>query len=358
MTTPPELHAEHLSFRDEDEVTEAFHARRWTDGLAFTLPTEARVQAMIAGAGRPAGDVIGAVPPRWAEATVENVAINAVMAGCRPEYMPVLLAALEAACDPAFGLYSVQATTHPCSVLSVVTGPVVQQVGLNFSHGVFGPGFRANASIGRALRLVLINVGGGVPGAGDQSCQGSPAKFSACIAENEAATPWEPFRLTRGFAREDSTVTVYSGESPHNLHDQVMYSPHGTLTALARLMATSAHNNSMGVTMGDLLVVLCPEHAHTLARGGFTRQDVQQFLWEKARSPLRLLMRSHEPNRFGNYPKWVDTANPDELIPITGRAEDIHVLVSGGPGPHSSFVPTFGFYRSVTRRIGPPAGTR
>src|SRR5215831_9148606 len=203
---------ERFTFASEDEALETFHTRRLTDGLPVVLPTAERVQAMIAGSGRRASEVIAVVPPRWAEATVENIAINAVMAGCRPPYMPVLIAALQAAADPAFGLYSVQATTHPCAVLMLVSGPIVDELGLNFRHGAFGPGFRANASIGRAMRLVLINVGGGIPGEGDQATHGSPAKFSYCVAENEAATPWEPFRVTRGFARTDSTVTVFSGE--------------------------------------------------------------------------------------------------------------------------------------------------
>src|SRR5207245_2951518 len=187
-----------FTFADEDEALETFHARRFTDGLPFVLPIAERVQAMIAGSGRRAGEVIAVVPPRWAEATVQDIASNAVIAGCRPPYMPGLIAALQAAADPAFGLYSVQATTHPCAVLMLVSGPIVQELGLNFRHGAFGPGFRANASIGRAMRLVLMNVGGGIPGEGDQATHGSPAKFSYCVAENEAATPWEPFR---GIAR-------------------------------------------------------------------------------------------------------------------------------------------------------------
>jgi len=353
MSQPP-LEAEQLTFADEEAVVEAFHARRWTDGLPFTLPTRARVEAMLAGAGRPADEVVGVVPPRWAQATVENIAINAVMAGCKPEYMPVLLAAVEAACDPAFGLYSAQATTHPCGVLMVVTGPVTEAIGMNWRHGVFGPGHRANSSLGRAMRLVLINIGGGIPGSGDQSCQGSPGKHSYCIAENEAETPWEPFRVRKGFARSDSTVTVFAAESPHNLHDQEMYSAYKTLSALARLMGTTAHNNSMGVSMGDVLVVLGPEHAHTIVAHGLTLADAQGFLWDKARSPIHLLMRTHGPNRMNNYPGWVNKEDQNELVPIVGTPEDINVLVSGGPGPHSCFIPTFGFYKSVTRKVQLP----
>jgi hypothetical protein len=148
------------------------------------------VDATIAGSGRGGDEVIAVVPPRWAEATVESIAINAVMAGCLPTHMPLVITAVQAACDPEFGLYSVQATTHPCAVLMLVSGPIVDELGLNFGHGALGPGFRGNAAAGRAMRLVLMNVGGGIPGHGDQATHGSPAKFSYCVAENEAATPW------------------------------------------------------------------------------------------------------------------------------------------------------------------------
>ena len=342
-----------FTFASDDEALETFHARRLTDGLPVVLPTEERVQAMIAGSGRPAGEVIAVVPPRWAEATVENIAINAVMAGCRPQYMPVLIAALQAAADPGFGLYSVQATTHPCAVLMLVSGPIVEEIGLNFRHGAFGPGFRANASIGRAMRLVLMNVGGGIPGEGDQATHGSPAKFSYCVAENEAATPWEPFRVARGFARSDSTVTVFSGEGPHNVNDHVCTSAETTLTVVADTMTTIGHNNAGSVIRGDVLVAFGPEHAHTVASGGLSRGDVQKFLYERARNKVGLL-KLRAMYKAENWPDWVDQADDDALCPIVGKPEDIHIVVTGGPGKHSAFIPTFGTSKSVTRKIEGP----
>ncbi len=342
-----------FTFARDDEAVETFHARRLTDGLPFVLPTSERVQAMIAGSGLRAGAVIAVVPPRWAEATVENIAINAVMAGCRPQYIPVLIAAIQAAADPAFGLYSVQATTHPCAVLMLVSGPIVEEIGLNFRHGAFGPGFRANASIGRAMRLVLMNVGGGIPGEGDQSTHGSPAKFSYCVAENEAATPWEPFRVARGFARSDSTVTVFSGEGPHNVNDHVCTSAETTLTVVADTMTTIGHNNAGSVIRGDVLVAFGPEHAHTVASGGLSRGDVQKFLYERARNKVGLL-KLRAMYKAENWPDWVDQADDDALCPIVGKPEDIHIVVTGGPGKHSAFIPTFGTSKSVTRKIEIP----
>jgi hypothetical protein len=344
---------ERFTFADEDEALETFHARRLTDGLPFVLPTAERVQAMIAGSGRRAGDLIAVVPPRWAEATVENIAINAVMAGCRPQYMPVLIAALQAAADPAFGLYSVQATTHPCAVMMLISGPIVDELGLNCRHGAFGPGFRANASIGRAMRLVLMNVGGGIPGEGDQATQGSPAKFSYCVAENEAATPWEPFRVARGFGNSDSTVTVFSAEGPHNVNDHVCTSAETTLTVVADTMATVGHNNAGSVIRGDVLVAFGPEHAHTIATGGMSKADVQTFLFEHARNKVGLL-KLRAMYKAENWPDWVDQSDDEALCPIVGKPEDIHVVVTGGPGKHSAFVPTFGTSKSVTRKILTP----
>jgi len=347
-----DLVSEALTFKDTEDVIEAFHARRWTDGLPIVPPTPERVNAMIAATGRSAREVVAVVPPRWAEATVENVAVNAVMAGCKPEYMPLLLAAVEAACDPAFSLYSVQATTHPCAVLMVVSGPVVKELDLNYRHGIFGPGFRANASIGRAMRLVLINVGGGIPGSGDQSTQGSPAKFSYCIAENEEACPWEPYRVTKGFAATDSTVTVFSGEGPHNINDHLCQSAHTILAVAADAMAHIGHNNAGSVSKGDLLVVLGPEHAHSIAAGGLSRQDAQQFLFDKARNRLgKVKLRA--TYKAVNWPAWINPDDDDEMLPIVSVPEHINILVSGGPGKHSAFIPTFGTSFSVTRKIQP-----
>ena len=339
-----------LTFDSDDEVMEAYHGRRWTDGLPFVLPTPERVRKMTAGSGRAATEVIAVIPPRWAEATVEAIAVNAVMAGCLPSHMPLLIAAVQAACDPAFGLYSVQATTHPCAVLMLVSGPIVQGLGLNFAHGAFGPGFRPNATAGRAMRLVLMNIGGGIPGQGDQATHGSPAKFSYCVAEHEAATPWEPFRVARGFDRDDSTVTVFSGEGPHNINDHVCTSAETTLAIVADTMTTVGHNNAASVIRGDVLVAFGPEHAHTIASGGLSRKDVQQFLFERVRNRVGLL-KLRAMYKAENWPDWVDTEDDEALCPIVGTPDDIHLVVTGGPGKHSAFIPTFGTSKSVTRKI-------
>ena len=296
--------------------------------------------------------MIGTVPPRWADATVENIAINAVMAGCKPAYMPVLIASLQAACDPAFGLYGIQATTHPCGILILVTGPEVKRIGLNAGFGCFGPGNRANASIGRALRLILVNVGGAIPGQGDMSTQGSPGKFSYCVAENEDATPWEPLRVALGFSREDSTVSAFAAESPHNVNDHQCLTGHTILTGVASVMATISHNNAACIDSGDVLVALGPEHAQTIAAHGLGRQEIQRFLYERARNTVGDL-RNRAGWNMPRWPKWINQGDDSTSVPIVGQPEDIHVIVAGGAGKHSSFIPTFGVTKSVTKRMEP-----
>jgi hypothetical protein len=348
------LISEQLAFADDDDAQEAFFDKGWTDGLPIVPPTAERVQAMIAGAGRSARDVIGKVPPRWAEATVENVAVNAVMAGCLPAHMPVLLTALEAACAEPFKLFSVQATTHPCGLAMIVSGPVAERLGMNAGFGIFGPGNRANAALGRAMRLVLMNIGGGIPGNGDQSTHGSPGKYTYCFAENEAASPWEPLRMSLGFAREDSTVTVMSAESPHNIDDHVCHSDMDILHTVASTMTTIGHNNACTIGAGDVMVVLGPEHAKTIAENGLTRRDVQAFLFNQARNRLGLLRERAQWEMFA-WPSWIDKGDDGVLVPIVEKAEDIMVTVAGGAGKHSAFIPTFGAQKSVTRRIPPDA---
>jgi hypothetical protein len=344
------LVSERLTLRDFDDVQETFLAREWSDGLPIVPPTELKVRELIAGTGRPASEVLGVVPPRFAEATVENVAVNAVMAGCRPEYMPVLAAAVQAACDPAFRLYSVQATTHPCGVLVLVSGPIAQSLGINSGFGVFGPGYRANATIGRALRLVLLNVGGALPGKGDQSTQGTPAKYTYCIAENEAASPWPPLRTELGFGQADSTVTVIAGEAPHNVNDHVCTSGENILHTVASVMTTLGHNNASCIGTGDVAVVFGPEHAAQVAEDGFSRAQVREFLFRHARNRVRD-MRDRGMWRMHEMPDWIDLDDDDAEVPIVGAPEEILVLVAGGAGKHSAFIPTFGLSKSVTRRI-------
>jgi hypothetical protein len=195
---------------DFDAINELVRARGWGDGLPVVPPTAARVRQMLAYCDRPWDQAIAKVAPRYGEATPLRLAANAVMAGCEPRYFPLLMLAVEAMCEEPFNLYAIQATTHLCAPLVIVNGPIALELEINSGHNAFGPGPRANASIGRAIRLALLNIGGAIPGAGDMSTFGAPSKYSYFVAENEAASPWAPLHVERGFSTEASTVTVPS----------------------------------------------------------------------------------------------------------------------------------------------------
>jgi len=344
------LQCERLTFPDWETVNENFHARGWTDGLPIVPPTEDKVRAMIAGSGRAASEVVGVIGPRWAECTVEHAAINAVMAGCEPRYMPVLVTAIQAVCEPAFGLYGIQATTHPCGILMAVSGPIAKELDMNSGAGCFGPGNKANAALGRAMRLILVNVGGAIPGQGDMATQGSPGKYSYCFAENEAESPWEPLRVSLGFKPGDSTVTVVAAESPHNVNDHLCQSGYTILMGVASLMSTISSNNASCVDSGDVLVVIGPEHAKTIAGGGLSRADVQRFLFEHGRNTVGML-RNRATWAMMSWPKWINKEDDSVRVPIVGKPEDILIMVAGGSGKHSSFIPTFGVTKSFTKKI-------
>jgi hypothetical protein len=334
-----------------EEINEYFRAHRWSDGLPIVPPTEARVQAMLAATDRDPGASLGKVPPSWEEAIVEKVAINAVMAGCAPAFMPVVVAAVEAMCDPAFNLYSVQATTHPVAPLVIVNGPIVARIGMNAGSGVYGPGYHANATIGRAVRLVLLNIGGGWPGEGDMSTQGQPSKYSYCIAENETANPWEPLHVERGFRADDSVVTVYGGEAPHNVNDHVSTTAAGVLGVIADGMAGLGGNNKWYLKESECTIVLGPEHAATIHRDGLTKADVKRVLYETARRSLRDLKRGGMWTMH-DWPRWMLAIADDEArLPVVPAPESILVVVAGGPGKHSSIIPNLSVGFAVSRQI-------
>lgn len=337
---------------DEDEVYAEFVRRQWCDGLPIVAPTPARVAAMLAGCrGATPAESLGLMPPLWRECTLEKLAVNAVMAGCEPAYFPIIVAATRAMIEPQFNLYGVQATTHPVAPLLIVNGPYARQVELHSGAGLFGPGFRANATIGRAIRLALMNVGGAWPGRHDMATQGSPAKFSYAIAEAEDTTPWAPLHVTLGHALEDNVVTVFAGEAPHNVNDHVSTTGAGILNNVSDVAATLGSNVGWYFSQSQLLVVLGPEHAATVAADGFARADVQRFVFEHARLPLARLKLG---GMWGihDWPLWMQKVTDDSaLLPMVPGPEDVYVVVAGGAGKHSSVVPNCTFSRAVSRVI-------
>ena len=329
---------------DPIAILDAFTERNWADGLPIIAPTAERVSAMLD--GRDGAKSLGIMPPLWRQVTLEKLAVNAVMAGCEARAFPIILAAVEAMLDRVFNLYGVQATTHPVAPLLVVNGAYGRQIGLHGGSGCFGPGFRANATIGRAIRLILLNVGGAWPGRYDMATQGSPAKFSYCIAENEAASPWGPLA-------EGDTVTVYGGEPPHNVNDHVSTTASGILTTVCDTAVSLGSNVGWYFSQSQLLVILGPEHARTIADDGFTRADVQRFVYEHARLPLGRLKLA---GMWGmhDWPAWMNAvADPDALMPQVPSPDDVFVAVAGGSGKHSAVVPNCTFSRAVSRPIKP-----
>jgi hypothetical protein len=322
----------------------AFCERQWCDGLPIVPPTEERVRAMLGGA--PGDRSLGVMPPLWRLATLEKLAVNAVMAGCEPAAFPLIVAAVDAMLDPSFNLYGVQATTHSVAPLLIVHGPIAAELGVHSGSGCFGPGFRGNATIGRAIRLILLNVGGAWPGRHDMATQGSPAKFSYCIAERADASPW-------GALHEGNLVTVFGGEPPHNVNDHVSTTAAGILATVAGTAVSLGSNVGWYFSQSQLLIVLGPEHARTIAADGLSRSDVQRFVFENARLPLRTLKLG---GMWGihDWPRWMHAVTDDDaMLPQVPSPDDVMVIVAGGPGKHSAVVPNCTFSRAVSRPIRP-----
>ncbi len=246
---------------DLGHAIESLYARGVTDGLPVVPPTRALVERAVAASGREAGELVALVPPNYGRATVEKIAINAVMAGCRPEYLPVVIAAVEAVCDEAFDLHGVSATTNAPSPLVIVNGPIRGPLEINSGAGVFGSGWRANATIGRAVRLVCVNLGGARPGVVSMSTLAHPGRYTYCIGEHEEASPWESLAVEHGFAPEQSTVALLAADAPLGVYAQRSRTPEDLLPTLAASMAVISHHKM--THWGDTLVVLSPGNSPT-----------------------------------------------------------------------------------------------
>ena len=332
-------------------INRLYVERGWTDGLPIIPPTTTLVEKMLAYCDRAWDEVVATIAPRYGEVTPLRVAANAVMAGCRPEYFPVVLASIEALCQEEFNLYGLQATTHPVSPLVIVNGPIAAELNINCGYNAFGSGRQSNASIGRAVRLCLVNIGGAQTGAGDMSTFGSPAKYSFLAAENEADSPWEPLHVERGLPATASAVTVIGGECPHNVNDHQSITGAGILKMIAGTLATTG-NNDVYNTNSYSMVVVGPEHAKTIAGDGFSKKDVKKYLYENATVALGRFSDENIERRF--RATWKDryaNAGPNEPVPIVQGPDHFLVSVIGGPGKHSAVIPTFGVTVPVTKPL-------
>ncbi len=283
------MNARRVTFGDDEDEVEAIYARGWTDGLPVVAPTERRVMRMLAGTTRDPKEVLGLCPPNLVELTVEKVAINAVMAGCRPEYLPVVLAAVEAALDPAFSMHGVLATTMFVGPVVVVNGPVRRQIGMNALGNALGQGNRANATIGRALQLVIRNVGGGRPQEVDRATLGNPGKYTYCFAEDEEGSGWEPLSTDFGVPRGVSAVTVFAGYGLQGIVDQKSRTPE----SLARNFAESLkalHSVKLAPAC-DAMLVVSPEHERTFREAGWSKDRLRDELHRLCEVPGEELVR-------------------------------------------------------------------
>ena len=336
-----------------EDIFERFESEDWTDGLPFVPPTRERVAEMLAYADVEPSVSLGLVPPRWSEATVLKVAVNAVMAGCRPEYFPVVLDGVRAMLERQFNLYGVQGTTNPASPILVLSGPIARELGVNAGGNLFGPASRASATIGRAIRLILTSIGGGVPQRADKSTLGSPAKYTCCFAENEAACPWSPLQVAQGLPAEASSVTVFAGAAPTNIIEKSRTADEMLETIAGAMVSPGSNNLFMSQ---QVLVVLCPDHAAIAAAAGLDRAGVSRELFERARIDLDRLTSANADVVASWRASYIDDIGGRRILRVVDRPEDILVVVAGGPGNHSAIIAGW-HSRAVTRSISRVDGT-
>jgi AhpC/TSA family len=312
---------------NSDEIEEMFE-RGWTDGLPVIPPTADRVEKML---GRFAGSAsLGEVPPAMGEATLERLAACAVLAGCRPEYFPVVVAAAKAALDSRFNLHGQAVTTQPAGQLIVVNGPVRHELGMNSGMGALGPGNRANLTIGRALRLMIELTGGGMPGTLDRSTLGHMGKIGFCIAEAEEVSPWEPLHVERGFAADQSVVTLIGSDAPLSISDHRSRTPEDLAYILAWAAASTWSTNWWPLTDPSVFVI-CPEHAEMFRTHRWTKQRVREFMFEAVHKPARDLRR-------GETTPLVHRSDPDTEVYKWASPDAIVLLVAGGEAGRYSAV--------------------
>lgn len=330
------------------EVFDVAVERGWTDGLPILPPTRHAVEQHLASVAGGPEDVVAVLAPTQGEATLELLAVCSVMAGCRPEYFPVVVAAVEALADPTFELYGINTTTNPVSPMLILNGPIRSELDINCSYGVLGPGTRANATIGRAVSLAMINIAGRVPGVVSKTTHAWPGRYTLCIGEFEEANPWPPLHVERGWAAEDSCVTVMAPTGSTNIIDMTSHTIEGVLTTIAHSMTAIGNVNMFPFFgLGPMLLVMCPDHARFAAESGLSKEDVREFLFEAtSRIPL-----DQWP---AEYRETLEASGRavSGFTPLAARPDQFEIVVAGGRGGyHDVFMPTFGDSWPVTKRL-------
>jgi len=327
---------------------ELCYTNGWTDGLPVVPPTEERISAMLNAAGLAPDKELAFIENRQVSVTAEKVAINAVMAGCKAEYMPVIATAIEALADPLYGYHGPATSTGGSAVFMLVNGPLARELDINCGDNLFGPGWRANSTIGRAVRLVMRNVIGTLPGELDRSSLGHGGKYTFCIAENEAQSPWPAFHTTRGLRADQNAVTVFAAYAPHQYSNGLSNTPQGVLTTACAQMRISAGTGRMT----QYALVFAGEHMEVMRKAGFTREEVQRYCHEHAQTKVAELKRINI--KTGD----IDPADESTLLPLVETPQDFLVIAAGGrAGSQSAYIPGWGSKsgsQSVTREIRRP----
>lgn len=333
------------------ELNDYFYEQGWTDGLPVLPPTEDLVSEMLAASSLPAQQVLGIMPPLNGMVTVEKVAVNAVMAGCLPDYFPVVVAAVKAVLQPQFNVGSISTTTGGAAPAIMVSGAMAETLGIHSGTAVLGSGHRANATIGRALRLTMRNLGGATVATMEKSTHAWPGKYTLCFAENAARNPWEPLHVDLGFAPQASTVTVVAARGIHSFVEDAQETGVGVLETLVSSLRTGGLSGYYFQARGPSpVIILGPEHATEIAAAGFSRQDVKQYIFEHARLTVGVLKdRGHWAAR--SWPADYEGQGDDFEIPIVADPDTLLLIVAGGDGRHSSWLTPWSATQRATEII-------
>jgi hypothetical protein len=340
-----ELQAPRYDFETTTEMIEYYYEKGWTDGLPVVPPTDSLIQTALQGTGLHPEDEIAFIEHRNVSVTAEKIAINAVMAGCKPEYMPVIITTIQAMADPAWSYHGPATSTGGAAVFILVNGPIARELEINCGENLFGPGWRANATIGRAVRLVIRNVIGTLPGQLDRSTLGHGGKYTFCIAENEAESHWPPVHVERGFRREQNTITVLAALAPHQFYNQLSNTAEGVLTTACAHMRVSAGISSQP----EYVLVLAGEHMEIIAKEGWSKSDIKKFCFEHTQTS------NAELKRIQVIPGKIEPEDENTLRSLVPTPEDFIVVAAGGRmGAFSCYIPGWSGKRSsqsVTKEI-------
>ena len=316
------LQARKIELAESEDIMEACFERGWSDGLPLVPPTPLRVTRMLSSTDRSADEIVGSVPPDNRPCTIEKIAINAVMAGCKPDYLQVVIAALRAALKDEFCMHGLLCTTYFSTPVMIVNGPITKQIGMNSGVNALGQGNRANATIGRALQLIVRNVGGGIPGGIDRATLGNPGKYTFCFCEDESDAEWPSLSMDRGYTREDSVVNLFAGSGVQPFVDQQSRQPESLAKNLANSLRSVANTRSFG--MADAIIVISPEHRRVLRECGWTKPNLKQALYDELKTPGADIIRGKDGIAEGMPEKFKD------IMLNKFRDDGLHIVGAGG----------------------------